>query len=119
MKDFRTLEVWKKGRALALAVYKATGSWPPGERFGMTAQVRRAAVSVVANIAEGCGRDGNADFARMLQIAMGSVNELDALLDLAEGLGYLSKADAGRLRAPTVEVQRMLASLIRKVRSDC
>ena len=72
MRDFRKLKVWQKAHQLTLKTYKATATFPKNEIYGITSQIRRSAVSVPANIAEGCGRDGDAELARFLQIAMGS-----------------------------------------------
>jgi four helix bundle protein len=77
MKDFRNLEVWKLAHQLTLAAYRETRSFPTDERFGLTSQIRRAASSIPANIAEGCGRRGDAEFHRFLQMAMGSASELE------------------------------------------
>lgn len=116
MKDFRKLAVWSKARSLALEVYRETQGFPPGECYGLTAQARRACASVPANLAEGCGRQTDREFARYLQIGMGSVTELEYHLLLARDLGYLTEDKYRDLQSKTVEVQRMLASLIRKVR---
>ena len=83
MKDFRKQKVWGKAHDLALKVYRVTEAFPKTELFGLTSQIRRAGVSIPANIAEGCGRDTDADFARFLQIAMGSASELEYHLLLA------------------------------------
>lgn len=77
MKDFRTLNVWQRACGLALDVYQHTAGFPVEERFGLTSQIRRSAVSVPSNIAEGCGRDGDREFARFLQVAMGSASEME------------------------------------------
>jgi four helix bundle protein len=77
MKDFRKLSVWGKAHSLVIEIYKITASLPKSETFGLTSQIRRATASIPANIAEGCGRDGQADLARFLQIALGSASELD------------------------------------------
>ena len=77
MKDFRKLSVWGKAHSLVIEIYKITASFPKSETFGLTSQIRRATASIPANIAEGCGRDGQADLARFLQIALGSASELD------------------------------------------
>jgi len=83
MKDFRELKVWEKAHQLTLEVYKATTIFPKDELYGLTSQIRRACASIPANIAEGCGRRGDAEFARFLGIAMGSASELDYHLLLA------------------------------------
>jgi four helix bundle protein len=86
MKDFRTLQVWQKSHALTLHVYGLTWTFPKEELFGLTSQIRRASSSIPANIAEGCGRGSDGDFQRFLQIAFGSVSELDYHLILARDL---------------------------------
>ena len=89
MKDFRDLKVWEKAHALVLECYEATKPFPREEIFGLVSQIRRAAASVPANIAEGCGRRGNGELHRFLQMAMGSANELEYHLLLSKDLGYL------------------------------
>ena len=91
MQDFRDLKVWEKSHQFVLSVYGATSSFPREEMYGLTSQLRRAAVSVPTNIAEGCGRGTDADFARFLQIAMGSACEADYLLLLSRDLKYLAQ----------------------------
>ncbi|MGH7508809.1 MAG: four helix bundle protein [Gemmatimonadales bacterium] len=87
MGNFRELVVWRRAQDLALAVYRSTSSFPKEERYGLSAQMRRAAVSVSSNIAEGCGRQGDRGLARFLQIARGSVRELECQLLLSCELG--------------------------------
>ena len=118
MKDFRHLTVWGKAHQLVLAVYRATAHFPADERYGLTAQLRRCAASIPANIAEGCGRETDGDFARFLQIAMGSAMELDYHLLLARDLEYLDADAYEALRRRVLEVRSMLASLVRKVGAD-
>ena len=113
MKEFRTLKVWRKAHELVLAVYRSTSRFPPEERYGLTSQLRRAAVSVPSNIAEGCGREGDRDFARFLSIAGGSASEAEYQLLLARDLGYLSEERHRPLDAQINEVKRMLNSFIR------
>jgi four helix bundle protein len=91
MKDFRQLKVWDKSHQLALAVYKATKEFPKEELYGLTSQIRRASMSIPTHIAEGCGRNIVADFARFLQIAMGSASETEYQLILACDLEFLPK----------------------------
>jgi len=114
MNDFRNLQVWHRAHTLTLAVYRATSAFPSGERFGLVAQIRRAAVSIPANIAESCGRRTNRDEAHLLQVAFGSACELEAELLLARDLGYLSAEDRGLLDVDVREVKRMLGGLARR-----
>ena len=118
MKDFRKQKVWQKAHDLALEVYRVTEAFPKTELFGLTSQIRRAGVSIPANIAEGCGRDTDADFARFLQIAMGSASELEYHLLLAHDLEFLSDPDYERLNNKTTEVKQMLTSFIKKLKAD-
>jgi four helix bundle protein len=99
-------------------VYKFTGKFPADERFGLVSQMRRCAASIPANIAEGCGRRGNGEFHKFLQIATGSASELAYHLLLAKDLGYLESGIYTKLEAGTTEVQKMLAGLILKVDAD-
>lgn len=89
MRNFHELKVWEKAHNLTLSVYRATSGFPAEERFGLTAQIRRAAASVGANIAEGCGKGTEPEFGRYLQIALGSASELEYHLLLAKDLGFL------------------------------
>lgn len=118
MKDFRQLKVWEKAHQLALAIYKATKEFPKEELYGLTSQIRRSSMSIPTNIAEGCGRFTNADFARFLQMAMGSASEAEYQLILARDLGFLSNDVYEKLHNDTEEVKRMLASLLKTIRSD-
>jgi len=118
MRDFRKLKVWQKAHQLTLRTYKATAPFPKSEIYGMTSQIRRSAVSVPANIAEGCGRDGEAELARFLQIAMGSASELEYHLMLAHDLKFLDHYEHEKLANEVVDVKRMLTSFIQKLRAD-
>lgn len=118
MRDFRQLKVWDKAHKFTLRIYKATSTFPHEERYGLTSQLRRASASIPANIAEGFGRGGNAEVARYLQIGLGSAYEVEYHLLLAKDLDLLSKTFYGELEADIIEVKRMLASLLAKVRSS-
>jgi four helix bundle protein len=118
LKSFRDLKVWQKAHELALAVYNSTRSFPKDELYGLTSQMRRAASSIPANIAEGCGREGDAEFGRYLQISMGSASELEYHLLLARDLDYVEGSTYEELAEHVTEVKRMLASLLRKVKAD-
>jgi four helix bundle protein len=118
MKNFRDLKVWEKAHALVLACYEITKPFPSEEIFGLVSQIRRAASSIPANIAEGCGRRGNAELHRFLQMAMGSASELEYHMLLSKDLGYLKMDSYQRMQPQIEEVKRMLAALIRKVASE-
>jgi four helix bundle protein len=115
MKDFRRLIVWQRAHEATLEAYRVTGTFPADERFGLVAQIRRAAASVAANIAEGCGRGTARDQARFLHVATGSAKELEYHALLARDLGVLKPEDYERLCGLAVETQRMLAALLRRV----
>jgi four helix bundle protein len=118
MKEFRNLKVWEKTHSLTLAVYKATSGFPRQERFGLTTQMRRCSASIGANIAEGCGKRGNNEFQRYLQIASGSASELDYHFLLARDLRFLEEMDCRRLASELLQLRKMLTSLLQKVQSD-
>ncbi len=118
MKDFRDLHVWHKAHRLVLAAYAATTDFPKQEMFGLVSQIRRASVSIPANIAEGCGRRGNGEFHRFLSIAMGSASELEYELLVARDLGFMQPNVHSKLHASVTEVKRMLAPLLRKVDAE-
>ena len=101
-----------------LAVYQATGDFPKDELYGLTSQIRRSCASIPANIAEGCGRKGDAELARFMQIAMGSASELEYHLLLAHDLNFLNGSDYERLTEGVTEVKRMLTSFIQRLRTD-
>ena len=112
MKNFKELNVWLKAHQLVLAVYQVTKSFPSDELFGLTSQMRRAAASIPANIAEGCGRSSDAEFARFLYISFGSASELEYHILLAHDLGMLNEIDCGKLTENVIEIKKMLSSLI-------
>lgn len=118
MKDFRQLKVWEKSHQLALTVYKATKGFPKEELYGLTSQIRRSSMSIPTNIAEGCGRNTDADFARFLQMAIGSASETEYQLILARDLDFLPKDVYGKLRTEIGEGKRMLASLLKTIRTN-
>lgn len=116
MKDFRQLAVWEKAHQAALSVYQTTASFPAQERYGLTSQLNRAALSIPTNIAEGCGRDTDADFARFLQIALGSASEVEYLLLFARDLKLIDHRTYDNHVQATIEIKRMLTALIKTVR---
>jgi len=118
MKDFRNLSVWQKAHELVLAIYGAARTFPRDEQYGLTSQIRRSGVSVAANLAEGCGRGTDSDFARFAQMAMGSASEVEYHLLLARDLKILDTVGHQNLSSKVVEVKRMLASLLKRLRAD-
>lgn len=118
MKSFRDLQVWQKAHRLTLDIYTSTTSFPREEQYGLTSQIRRAASSIPANIAEGCGRDGDNELRRFLEIAMGSASELEYHLLLANDLNLLDETVYSHLNDQTCEVKRMLAGFILKLKAD-
>lgn len=118
MRDFRALKVWEKSHELALSIYRISRSFPKEETYSLTSQIRRAATSIPTNIAEGSGRGSHADFARFVQIAIGSASEVEYLLLLARDLQYVEPGTHDALEMRITEVKRMLTAFLRKLRSD-
>src|SRR5216683_2436075 len=118
MKDFRKLQVWEKAHQLALTLYHVTASFPRDETYGLVSQIRRSASSIPSNIAEGCGRDGDAELARFCTIARGSASELEYQLLLARDLLLIPASDHDKLALETEEVKRMLSALIQKLKAE-
>lgn len=118
MRDFKELKVWQKAHQLVLAVYRDSLAFPPDERFGLTAHLRKTAISIPSNIAEGCGRQTDPDLGRFLSIAAGSANELDYQLLLAHDLGYLSQDAHRTLVEQVAEVRRMLYRFLQSLEAD-
>ena len=117
LKSYQDLEVWKKSIELAESVYQISTRFPPEERFGVTSQVRRTAVSVAANIAEGAERHGTGEFLQFLGIASGSLAELETILILVHRLQMVTSEQAARLLEQAGEVGRLLNGLKRSLRS--
>ncbi|MFT3679270.1 MAG: four helix bundle protein [Ferruginibacter sp.] len=116
MQNYKDLKVWEKAHQLTLGVYEASKKFPKEEVYGLTSQLRRAAVSIAANIAEGCGKNTQNDLANYLNISLGSSNETEYFILLAKDLNYLSIADYEILMKLVNEVKAMLIALIGKVR---
>ena len=117
MADFKQLKVWQRAHQVTLEIYRVTGRFPQTELYGLTSQMRRCAVSMGSNIAEGRGRDGDPDFGRFIQIAAGSAAELEYQLLVARDLGYLPESEYTKLNSNLAEVGRMLISLRGSIRS--
>ena len=118
MQDYRRLVVWQRAHQFVVSVYAATAAFPGEEKYGLTSQTRRSAVSIQANIAEGCGRETTMELRRFLYIAMGSASELDYHLLLARDLGFLEAASYQQLEKQAAEIGRMLTGLIRSLKND-
>ena len=115
MHDFRRLEVWRRALALAVAIDRASRSFPRSYRGVIAAQLRRAALAIPANIAEGCGRNSRNETIRFLRIASGSATEVESHLEVATGLGYLSAMQRESLVGDAKAIQRMLFRLIQNL----
>ena len=118
MKDFHHLKVWDKAHQLTLQVYQLTAGFPKSEMYGLSSQLRRASSSIGANLAEGCGRNGDSELARFCSIACGSASELEYHLLLARDLHLISTLEHDKLSLETTEVKRMLTALIQKLRAE-
>ena len=118
MKDFQQLKVWQKSHELTLCIYRMTATFPREELYGLTSQIRRSCSSIPANLAEGCGRDGDAELGRFCSIAAGSASELQYHLLLARDLHLIGSGDYDHLRERTIEVKRMLAVLMQRLKAQ-
>ena len=114
-RHYKELIIWQRAMQLVKSVYRLTKSFPPDERYGLALQMRRAAVSVPSNIAEGQARRGTKEFVHFLALASGSTAELETQLLLSIELGYLKRADAATAEDELVEVQRMAAAIQKKL----
>jgi len=115
LKNYKELKVWQKSYQLCLAIYKATKIFPKNEGFGLTSQMRRAALSIPSNIAEGYGRKTTPDYLRSLYIAYGSTCELETQILLSGDLGYLNKESLSELQRDIGDIERMLKALIKSL----
>jgi four helix bundle protein len=118
VKDFHKLAAWNKAHSVVLEVYAATKPFPAAERYGLTAQLRRSAISVAANLAEGCSRASDGSFASFVQIAYGSASETQYHLLLSKDLGMLDPATYRDLSERMAEIKRMLLALHRTLQKD-
>lgn len=115
VESFKELVVWKRAYELALEVYSSTGRFPRSETFGLVAQMRRAAISIVSNIAEGYGRGHRSEYIQFLRMAYASTGELETQLMLSRDLGFLSQEKFQRGSNLLLEVQKMLAATLRRL----
>lgn len=116
MRDHTKLKAFELADDLAVLVYRMTAGFPKEEGYGLTAQIRRAAVSVPSNIVEGCARDSQADYLRFLNIAFGSLRELHYQLDFSKRLGFLGNDDLSSIETKIIETEKVLGGLIRSLR---
>jgi four helix bundle protein len=114
-RTYRDLVVWQKAMAATGAIYRVTRGFPPEERYGLSSQIRKSAVSIPSNIAEGFGRRARGEYVRFLLISRGSLFELETQLQVASEAGFITPEDYARLVDLVDEVERMLESLIRRV----
>jgi four helix bundle protein len=118
MSHFRKILVWQKSISLVTKIYKTTSTFPKEEMFGLTSQIRRSSVSVPSNIAEGSGRESSKDFLRFLYISLGSIFEMQTQLEIAKNIIYINEEEFNLLYEDSREIERMLASLIRKLKDN-
>ncbi len=118
MKDFRQLQIWERSHQLTLQIYRITRLFPSDERYGLVSQMRRSASSVPTNIAEGCGRNSEADFARFLDHSMGSASELEYQLILSHDLEYLPIDQFNSTSSELIDIKRMLNAFLQKLRAN-
>lgn len=116
MKTYRELIVWEKSMTLVNQIYKVSKQFPADENFGLTSQLRRSAISVPSNIAEGYGRNSLNDYIRFLNISVGSLYEIQTQIEIAFNLNYVEKNHFYELYDNTKEIERMMSSLIRKLK---
>ena len=117
MQNFKKLEVWKKSHRLTLEIYRITQNFPRSEMYAVTSQIRRSDSSIPANIAEGCGRYGNAELTHFLRISMGSASELEYHILLARDLKYMTTEDYKNISERLIEIKRMLTGLSKRTRT--
>lgn len=118
MQDYRKLVVWKQSHEFALSIYKLCANFPESERYGLVSQMKRAAVSIPANIAEGCGRETNAELRRFLYIAAGSASEVDYYLLFAHDLQYIDTTQYNQYQDELATIRRMLNTFIQKLKTN-
>ena len=118
MRDFHKLMIWQRSHSLTLEIYKITKTFPKEEVFGLTSQIRRAVSSIPTNIAEGCGRNSNKEFAHFLQIAIGSATEVEYQLLLAHDINYINDDDYQVLTDETVAVRKMIIKYQSELKSS-
>jgi len=115
LKNYKDLKVWQKSYKLCLEIYRTTAKFPKEERYGLTSQIRRSAVSIPSNIAEGYGRKTTSDYIRFLYISYGSICELETQIYLSADLDLIAKVELDPLKQMIAEIERMLKTLIKSL----
>ena len=115
MKSYRDLIVWQKSMDMVTLIYKLVLELPENEKYGLTSQIKRSAISIPSNIAEGYGRNYRKDYSRFLQIARGSLFENQTQLEIAVNLDFIKVEDLEEIKELSIEVEKMLNSLIKKL----
>jgi four helix bundle protein len=118
MVNFRKILVWQKAMLLTTKIYTDTKKFPKDEIFGLTSQLRRSAISIPSNIAEGIGRDSNNELIRFLNIAVGSLFELQTQLEIAKNISYLNEEEFINLYEDSREVERMLVAFLKEIKES-
>lgn len=116
MSNFRYLLVWQKSMIFVTKIYNTTKKFPKEEQFGITSQIRRSAISIPSNISEGLGRNSNKDYLRFLNIAIGSLFELQTQLEISKNIEYLTEEEFNTLYENSREIERMLISFVNKIK---
>jgi four helix bundle protein len=116
MKTFRDLLIWQKSMNLVTEIYQLTNSSPKEEIYGLSSQIRRSAISIPSNIAEGYGRDGNSDYLRFLNISISSLFEIQTQLEISYNLKYINQIQFNKTNGESREIERMLSAFIRKIK---
>lgn len=116
MSNFRNLLIWQKSMSLTTKIYNSTKKFPKEEIFALTSQIRRSSVSIPSNIAEGFGRESTKEYLRFLNIAIGSLFELQTQLEIAKNIDYLIEDEFNTLYEDSREIERMLVSFINKIK---
>lgn len=119
IKSYKDLKIWQKSMILVTEIYRYIKKYPQEELYALTSQIRRSAVSIPSNIAEGYGRKSTGDYSRFLQISIGSLYELETQLEISKNLNYLSLENFNNLSAYCVELSKMINALIRSISTQC
>ncbi len=118
MSNFRNLLIWQKSMVLVTKIYTVTNNFPKEEVFGFTSQIKRSAISIPSNIAEGLGRESSQEFLRFLKISIGSLFELQTQLEIAKNIIYLDEETFNNLYEDTRELERMIVSFTNKIKNN-